>query len=76
MAPWSHRNIGAAIIAPAQVMLEPYVKDDERVAAAHLLEPELGHTVLPVGPGDRHDRVALATDHRFEGKLDGQVEVM
>src|SRR6202011_6034043 len=45
-------DVWASVIAAAQMVLEEHVQHDEHVAAAHLLKPQLRHSMAPVGPGD------------------------
>ena len=62
-------------IAPAEVLLEPHVEDDEHVSAAHLTHPELRRPdvrlVHEIGITRYSNR-----DDRLQRQLDGQVEVV
>src|SRR6266540_6387300 len=60
------RPPGAAVVAAGQMVLEEDVEHDEQVAAAHLLQPQLGLAVGPVRPGDRDDRVGVPAHDRLE----------
>ena len=66
----------ASVVAAAEGFLEPDVEDDEKIAAAHLLDLELGDARFSVGPGDWDDRVVVAASDRLEWHLDGEVEVL
>ena len=65
----------AAIVAPRQVVFEEGVEQAEQVTAAHLLETELGFPERPVGPRDRHDRVAVPTDDGLQRHLHGEIKM-
>src|SRR5450755_2394256 len=72
----AYGHVLTAIVAAAQVLLEPYVQDDEQIPAPHFLQPELGLAVTPVGPADRDHGVAVAARDGLERQLHGQVEVV
>src|SRR5690606_25164648 len=61
------------VVAPAEVFLEPDVRADEEIAAAHLLDFELGYTVLAVAPGDRGDGEGVPADNRLQGEFDREI---
>src|SRR5947209_1220090 len=69
-------SVLAPIVAPAQVMLKPDIKNDERIAASHLIQTQLRHPMLTIRPADWYDREAVSADDGFQWHLDGQVEVM
>src|SRR5262245_18859937 len=64
-----------AVVALAEILLEPDVHADEEVAAAHLLDLELRFTSLAVAPGGGDHCPAVAPHDRLEGDLHRQVEV-
>src|SRR5262245_56396934 len=68
-------EIRAQVVAEAEVLLQPAVHHDEEVAAAHLLQLELGLARLAVAPGDRHDGPGVASHRGLQRDLDRQVEV-
>src|SRR5207249_8884654 len=69
------RPVVLAVVATAEVLLQPDVQADEEIAAAHLLELQLGPAGPPVAPGDRDHRPAEAPHDRLERQLHRQVEV-
>ena len=69
-------EVGPSVVAVAQVVLEEDVQHDEEVAAAHLLEGELGGPCGPAPPSDRNDSVAVPPDHCLQRQLDSEVEVV
>ena len=64
-----------AVVAAAEVFLQPDVHADEEIAAPHFLDLQLGHAVLPVAPGDRDHGPGVAPDDGLERQLDRQVEM-
>src|SRR5664279_4826063 len=64
-----------SVVAPAKVLLEPHVKADEQIAAAHLLDLELGLTGLAIVPGDRQDGPTETAHNSLQGQFHCQVEV-
>ena len=62
-----HLRHGPPVVAAAQMPLEKYVEDDERVATAHLLQGELRLALLAVAPGDRDDLVLCPRTIAFSG---------
>src|ERR1035438_5662296 len=65
----------APVVATAEIFFQPYIGADEKVAAAHFLDLELGDTVFSVLPGDGYDRPGIAAHDGFERDLDGEVEM-
>src|SRR2546425_13030654 len=53
-----------AIVAPAEELLQPHVQHDEEVTAAHLLEHQARHAVLPLAPADWDGLIRVAPDDR------------
>ena len=75
--PWFPEGAGSLfpVVAAAEIFLQPEVGADEEIAAAHLLDLELGLAVFAVLPGDGDDRPRVAADDGLQGDLDGQVEM-
>src|ERR1035437_3539692 len=71
----STRNSSFPIIAAAEIFFQPDIGADEEIPAAHFADLELGHTMLPVLPGNRHDGPRVAANDRLERKFDRQVEM-
>src|ERR1017187_493582 len=69
------RLLPPQVIAARKVTLEPHVEHDEQVAASHLLDLQLGHARLAIGPRNRQHRVGIPAHDRFKGHLHGQIEV-
>src|SRR4051794_11064042 len=66
-------ELGNPVIPSAQGPLEPYIEDDEEIAATHLFHRQLGNPRGAVGPVGWHDRVGVAADDRLERHLDSKV---
>jgi hypothetical protein len=68
-------EVSLPIVPARKVFLQPDIKDDEEVAAAHFFDFELGQAGAAVAPGDGDDGEAVAADDGFQGEFDGDVEV-
>ncbi len=53
------------IIAAAEILFEPHVQAYEKVAAAHLLDLQLGLARAAIPPRDRNDRPRIATHNHL-----------
>src|SRR6266851_1487857 len=63
------------VVAAAEIFLQPYIKADEQITAAHLLKLELGVAGAPVPPGDGNDRPTVSSHDGFERQLNREIEV-
>src|SRR5688572_16448947 len=63
------------VIAAAEILLQPDVGHDEKVAAPHLGQLEFCNAGSPVSPGDRNRCPRKAPNDGLQGKFDRQVEV-
>src|SRR6185312_9291664 len=64
-----------AIVATREQLLQPDIEHDEEIAAAHLLDLQLGNASRAVVPVDRHGGVGVAARDRLERQLDRDIEV-
>ena len=68
-------NVLTAIIAAAEILLQPDVQADEQIPAAHFLDLQLRDAGPAVAPGDRHHRPGVAAHDGLERQLDGEIEM-
>jgi hypothetical protein len=64
------------VIAARQPLFQQHVEDHEQIAAAHLLDAQLGMTLLASVPVCRDDGVRVPADDGLQRELDRQVEVL
>jgi hypothetical protein len=57
------------------MLFEPEVEADEQIAAAHLLNFELGYAGSAIAPGDGNDGPGVAADDGLQRDFDGEIEV-
>src|SRR5262249_2732938 len=62
-------------VSATEKFLQPDVKADKKVTAAHLLNSEFGFAGSPVAPGDRNYCPRVSAHDRLERKLHGEVKV-
>src|SRR5882757_930931 len=65
----------STVVATAEELLQPDIRDDEKVAAAHFLELEFGHSGAAIFPTDRDDGPGKTAHDGFEWQLYCQIEV-
>ena len=63
------------VISLAEVLLQPDVKADEKIAAAHFFNFQLGRAGAPVAPGDGERGPAKPADDGLERYLHRDVEM-
>src|SRR5215813_8617947 len=63
------------VVSATEKFLQPDVKADKKVTAAHLLNSEFGFAGSPVAPGDRNYCPRVSAHDRLERKLHGEVKV-
>ena len=63
------------IVAAREVLFEPDVEADEKVAAAHLADLQLGDARAAVSPSDGNRGPGVSSDNRLQRKLDREVKV-
>ena len=54
------------VITSGKILLHPYIQADEKVAAAHFLDFELGYAVATVAPGDSNGGETVAEHDGLE----------
>src|ERR1700691_1462171 len=67
--------VAFVVVTAAQVLLKPEIETDEKVAAAHFLNLQLGFAGSAVAPCDRYRRPGIATNDGLQRKFDGEIEV-
>src|SRR5438045_2058219 len=63
------------VITGAEVLLQPDIEADKKIAAAHLLNFQLRGSGPPVAPGDGERGPSKAADDRLERYLDCEVKM-
>src|SRR5215469_13524126 len=66
---------GFSIVATAEIFLQPYVKADKEIAAAHLFNFQLRTSSAAVTPGDWDHRPRITTNDCFKRQLDREIEM-
>src|SRR4051812_19182179 len=69
------RGRGALVISTAEILLQPNVKADKQIAAAHFLDLQFRSAAAPVPPGNRNRRPTVAAHNRLQRNLDREVEM-
>ena len=63
------------IIAPAKIFLEPDVKADEEISAAHFFDLQFRGPMPAVAPGNRNHRPGITAHDSFERQFDREIEM-
>jgi len=63
------------IISATEVLLQPDIKTDEEIAAAHFFDLKLGSSAAAIAPGNRNTCPGIAANHRFKGDFHRQIKM-
>src|ERR1700753_1013390 len=66
---------GLAVIAAAEIFLQPDIQANEQIPAAHFLDLQFGFACPAVAPGNRYRCPGIATDNGLQRQFDRQVEM-
>ena len=65
----------AAVIAAAEILFQPNIQADEKIAAAHFLHFEFWNATAPVVPGNGDNRPAIASHNCLQRQFNSQIEM-
>ena len=68
-------NFAFPVIAPAEILFEPYVKAGKKISAAHFSNRELCFSRAAVAPSDRNHRPRITTHDRFKRQFHREIEM-
>src|SRR5437588_5600808 len=64
-----------AVIATAEVLFQPAIEGNEKIAAAHLLDLKFRFTGAPIAPGDGHHRPGVSAHNGLQRQFYCEIEV-